>query len=496
VRSLRNQILIPIVAVQAVAVATLAVTAATLAARRSERQIIGRLNEVIAALGHSNFPFTQNVLTRMHGLSGAHFAVCGDDGRVTDATLPALTALPPLNAFARTWEGEPPGEPQHQPARTSAAADRPPGITQSHWVASSRPMTSLDSLGNSPTLLVDGIRYLVVRLASSPGRKQPPLLVLYPETSWRQARWEAAAPPLAVGLGTLVLMATVTSWIAQRISVRIQRLQEQVARIAAGDFEPFDGRYAGDEVQGLAESINLMSAQLKGMQETIRQSERTRLLAQFAAGLAHQLRNSLTGARMSIQLHVKRFPPRAGDETLNVALRQLAITEEQVKGLLSLGRSERAPRAPCELGRLLGDVSLLVHPSCQHSKVHLYYQRGDKAVRVMADEARLRGAVLNLAMNAIEAAGPGGEVGLGVSCGPGGVVIEVNDNGPGPPPEVANTLFEPFITSKPEGVGLGLALAHHVALEHEGRLSWVRDGDRTRFHLILPDYNGTAEECR
>ena len=195
--------------------------------------------------------------------------------------------------------------------------------------------------------------------------------MLYPETSWRQARWEAATPPLAVGLGTLGLMAAVTSWIAHRISGRIRGVQQQVARIAAGDFEGFDPGPGGDEVQDLAGSINRMCDQLKQMQQTIRQSERTRLLAQLAAGLAHQLRNSLTGARMSIQLHAKRFPPRAGDETLDVALRQLAMTEEQVKGLLSLGRVERQPHAPCELGRLLGDVTLLVNPSCQHARVEL-----------------------------------------------------------------------------------------------------------------------------
>lgn len=69
-RSIRNQILVPLMAVQGVAVATLALTAATLAARRSEHQIVGRLNSVIDTLGHSNFPYTQGVLTKMRGLSG------------------------------------------------------------------------------------------------------------------------------------------------------------------------------------------------------------------------------------------------------------------------------------------------------------------------------------------------------------------------------------------------------------------------------------------
>ncbi len=457
--SIRNQILVPLIAIQGVAVATVAVSAATLATRRSEHQIIGRLNSVTETLGHSNFPYTQGVLTKMRGLSGAHFAVFTKEGRVTGTTLPTLMSLPPA-------------------------------------VAAVRPMDRLDSLGESSTLLLGGTRYFAVPLRTSGGPRDSSLLVLYPETSWRQARWEAAMPPLAVGLGTLCLMATVTGWIAHRISGRIREVQQQVARIAAGDFEGFDPGPRGDEVQDLATSINRMCNQLKQMQQTIQQSERARLLAQLAAGLAHQLRNSLTGARMSVQLHVKRFPPQGGDQTLNVALRQLAMTEEQVKGLLSLGRVERQAHAPCELERLLADVTLLVNTSCHHAKIHLRHHQGVDRLHVMADLAGLRAAVLNLTMNAIEAAGAGGDVHLAASTNNGEVTIEVSDTGPGPSPAVAETLLEAFVTSKPEGVGLGLALAHQVAVEHGGRLTWTRAGDRTHFRLTLPLSNGTAEETR
>jgi signal transduction histidine kinase len=453
--------LVPLIAIQGVAVATIAVTAATLAARRSERQIIDRLNGVTDTLGHSNFPYTKGVLAKMRGLSGAHFAVIADDGRVVDATLPTLKAMPPA-------------------VRAIGLTDR------------------LDSLGDSTKLLLDGSRYFAVSVAAPIGPRPHLLLVLYPETSWRQARWEAATPPLAVGLGSLALMMAVTSWIAHRISGRIRQVQQQVARIAAGDFEGFvlcRGSQE-DEIKDLAVSINRMCHQLKQMQQTIRQSERTRLLAQLAAGLAHQLRNSLTGARMSVQLHAKRFPPQDGDQALDVALRQLAMTEEQVKGLLSLGQSERQPPAPSVLGRLLDDVTLMVRPTCQHAKVQFRNHCGNEPIQVVADEAGLRAAVLNLALNAVEAAGPGGAVDLRASTDHREVTIEVSDTGPGPPPEVAETLLEPFVTSKPEGVGLGLALAHRVAAEHGGRIAWTRDGGRTRFRLILPSPNGTDEEPR
>ena len=376
--SLRNQILIPIVAIQVVTVAIVAVTAATHAAHGVERQIIDRLNGVVDTLGHSNFPYTPSVLANMRGLSGAHFVVFGEDGRVTETTLPMVDGFP-----------------------LAAWSSLPDGRLDSRWA-------------KSPTLLWNGTRYFAVPLRLS-SRMRELLLVLYPETSWRQARWEAAASPLAVGLGSLALMVIVTGWTAHRISARISQVQQRVARIAAGDFAEFDPGRRGDEVHDLARSINRMCAQLREMREAVRQSERSRLLAQLAAGWAHQLRNSLTGARMSVQLHARRFPPRRDDETLDIALRQLAMSEEQIKGLLSLGRVERRPPALCELGRLLDDVARLVGPSCQHGKVELRRAAGGEPLHVLADESGLRAAILNLVLNAIEAAGPGGEVGLGTS---------------------------------------------------------------------------------
>jgi signal transduction histidine kinase len=358
------------------------------------------------------------------------------------------------------------------------------------------PVDRLNSVGESRTLVLDGTRYFAVPLSTSRETAGPFLLMLYPETSWRQAQWEAATPPLALGVGTLCLVVAVTSWIAHRFSRRIGDLERQVARIASGDFQAFEPGPPGDEIQELAGSIQRMCNQLKQMQLTIRQSERTRLLAQLAAGLAHQLRNALTGARMSVQLHARRFPPAEGDETLSVALRQLAMTEEQVQGLLSLGRVERQPHAPCDVERLLEDVAFLVMPSCHHAKVFLRHVQRGEPIRVMADEAGLRAAVLNLTMNAVEAAGSGGEVDLRATSDRTLVTIEVSDTGPGPPPVVAENLLEPFVTSKPEGVGLGLAVAVRVAVEHGGRLSWRRENGQTRFRMTLPHLNGTSPEWR
>ena len=448
-RSIRSQILFPLLVIQGAAVAVVALTTASLAAARTERQIIARLNGVIATLGHGNFPYTAGVLEQMTGLSGAHFVALDERGSATATSV-------------------------------AVSADLMRSLRAVPFAA------HLDSLGSSSTIVVGSAPYFAVRLRSPRRAPGSSLVVLYPETSWRQARREAALPPLLFGAGSLGLTGAVAGWVAHRIGGRVRRLERQVARIAEGDFQELELGAEGDEVHELSRSINRMSVQLRQMSRTIRQSERTRLLAQLAAGLAHQLRNSLTGARMSIQLHSRRHPAPEGDRSLDVALRQLAMTEEHVRGLLSLGRVERRVPAVLDAGRLLEEIALLVRPTCEHAKVVLTLGPCAGAMPVRADEAGLRAALLNLVLNAVEAAGPGGRVGLGAKTSRESVVIEVTDNGHGPPPELAANLFEPFVTGKPEGTGLGLALVHQVAAEHGGRVSWSRQGAETCFQLALP----------
>jgi signal transduction histidine kinase len=449
--------LIPLIAIQGATLCGITAATAALAARRSERQIIDRLNGVIEALGHANFPYTESVLVRMRGLSGAEFVAYGADGQAAASSFSSPRETPPpLSAIPRT--------------------------------------VRLDSLGQAPTIRLDGVRYFAVPLQPPGGPRGSPLLVLYPETSWRQVRREAATPAMLLGGASLLLMAGVTSWIAHSISRRIGAVTMQVARIAGGNFEGLDPDSGGDEIADLVGSINSMCSQLREMSRTIQQSERTRLLSQLAAGLAHQMRNALTGARMGVQLHTRRCPRPASDQSLEVALRQLVVTEEQVKGLLSLGRVEDRPPSACDLRQLLSEIALLVGPACEHAKVTLDVVDGGESLEATSEASGLRAAVLNLALNAIEAAGRGGSVRLeAVRDGPW-AVIEVSDTGPGPPPGLAESLFEPFTTSKPEGVGLGLALAQQVAARHGGKLSWTRVGRETRFRLSLPRVPGAVKE--
>jgi signal transduction histidine kinase len=262
-------------------------------------------------------------------------------------------------------------------------------------------------------------------------------------------------------------------------------VQGLFARLADGRFSHVEAQPPLDEVYELTQSANRLSDRLAANQEEIARSERLRLLAQLAGGLAHQLRNAVTGARMAVQLHQRRCP-RSSDESLEVALRQLSLTEEQVRGLLSLGKPEQQPPVSQRLSQIVAEIDRLVVPAAKHA--HVVWNCESPLANhdlSVAKAQNVRAGLLNLVLNAIQAAGSGGGVRLWTDRTATHVQIHVADSGNGPLESMRLAMFEPFITSKPEGIGLGLALARAAAEEHGGSVSFARIDGQTRFTMSL-----------
>ena len=175
-------------------------------------------------------------------------------------------------------------------------------------------------------------------------------------------------------------------------------------------------------------------------------------------------------------------------------MRQLTLLESQTRRFLDMGRDGSESREPCDLRELVGEAVELLRPQCRHAGIELLWTAPERPCVLVGDAGQLGQVVVNLLGNAIEAAGPGGSVRVGlqmekaaeVSNGAPLIRLEVCDSGPGPPAELAGRLFEPFVTGKPEGVGLGLAVAKRVAEGHGGRIGWRRDEGRTCFWVELP----------
>src|SRR5262249_40592707 len=153
------------------------------------------------------------------------------------------------------------------------------------------------------------------------------------------------------------------------------------------------------------------------------------LLGQVSGGLAHQLRNAVTGAKLAVQLHAQSCP--SGDaEALQVVERQLSRMAADLQRVFDLGRNG-GRRGGSSLGGLICDAGALLRPQCRHAAIDLVWSAPERDVRITGDPSQLGHAILNIVSNAVDAVGAKGTVEIRLT-GNGMAVVEVIDTGPGP----------------------------------------------------------------
>ncbi|MCO6455675.1 MAG: HAMP domain-containing histidine kinase [Pirellulaceae bacterium] len=430
---------------------------AYLSAGRARSQLEQQLREITQTLEQSSFPLTDSVLRQMRGLSGAEFALMTDSGIVlaSSADWPATDRLP-----------------------TDPTVD------------SGRLLHQRLTLGGTPYF------HTAKRLARPNVHESAGVLhILYPEAGYRQAWTDAVYPPLAIGLAAVVLVTLSAVAVAARVSRPMTRLQAQVARIAQGDFEPISLPDRDDEIRDLAAAINRMATMLDQYEREVRQTERLRTLAQLGGGIAHQMRNAATGCRMAIDVLAGEQSLSDDCESLTVARRQLELMERYLQRFLAIGRpSPEVDLRPVDLGALVEEILPLVGPAARHAGVDLQWRRPQATAVVRGDSDGLEQLVINLLLNGIEAAAsqaaPGAVRVVRVrlqSEGGERVTLLIEDSGLGPSDDVRDKLFDPFVTAKADGVGLGLSVAQQVAQQHGGEISWNREAGATCFRVVLPE---------
>lgn len=453
---IQRQLLWPLLFVIVVSIVLTSAVAAYMNVRWARHQQQENLEQVVGTLTGSGFPLTETVLEQMSGLSGAEFVVLDQRARVLQATLE--TGPQEIAALAKV------------PSRTELA-----------------------DLEDRITIPIAGQRYLCDRLtvASPPGTgPSRSLLVLLPEYRWQAPVRQAVLSPLVVGAGAVLAAVVMATLLARRFVRPIQRLQQQAALVAGGHFESVPLGQRDDEIRDLTRSLNQMAEQLARYEEQVRTSERLRTLGQLGGGIAHQLRNSATGARMALELHAQECPLGPGSETLEVVARQLQLMETYLQRFLTLGRTATGEMHELQFDELVAEVLDLLEPMCQHARVKIDYQPPGSPLTVRGDRDALRQLLVNLVVNAVEAANrPDAQPQVGVelaSVDNNKLRLTVRDNGPGPQAEVAERLFQPFVSEKPDGTGLGLAVSKQVAEEHAGSIRWQREQDMTCFIVELP----------
>jgi PAS domain S-box-containing protein len=222
----------------------------------------------------------------------------------------------------------------------------------------------------------------------------------------------------------------------------------------------------------------------KNAEAQLREQAALAQLGQLAAVVAHEVRNPLAGLRASLQVIDRRVCEPRDRSAIAAMIQRIDGLNDRVEDLLLYARPKPPRRQPVDLKRLARDVALAAQVSTTRCGVPIAVS-GDDAM-ASADPDMLRAALLNLTLNACQAAA-GNEVEVRVAAGDGVCRIYVCDRGPGIPPDIRDRVFEPFFTTRTNGTGLGLAIVKRMMALQEGTVTLGdRPGGGTIVEITIP----------
>jgi signal transduction histidine kinase len=303
--------------------------------------------------------------------------------------------------------------------------------------------------------------------------------------------------------------------IARGLSRSLVRLSLPV-RDAAGKLNQIVGpitvsAHGGlDELEGalrkIADHVGVVIERLQKSQREVLRAEQLAAIGQLAAGMAHELRNPLTSIKMLVQTAAE------GNHAALLGGRGLAVLEEEItrlerltQGFLDFARPPAPEKRTFEARDVLRETVGLAAVRAKQQGVRVECEVPPRPVPLHADVGQIRQVVLNLLLNALDALPAGGTVRLELAA-PGPVAagrhagrwlrLRVSDTGGGLPAGLGRQVFEPFVSTKQTGLGLGLSICKRIVEAHGGAISAAngRHGGAV-FTVRLPAPRSALAEC-
>ncbi len=265
-------------------------------------------------------------------------------------------------------------------------------------------------------------------------------------------------------------------------------LSGALERVAGGELEVRVPERGAVEMRTLAAAFNDMAARLATAREALARAEREAVWRDVARRLAHELKNPLTPMQLSLfrlQKRVDLVPEReraAVRDSLAALLQEVEHLTRLAEGFAQYAKLPEPQSAPLELGELAHAAIALHEPD--HVRIRLV---APEPVRVRGDRLLLSRALHNLLLNACEASPAGTEVEVRTGHDGREGWVEVLDRGSGLAPEMAARAFDPYVSTKGRGSGLGLSFVRDIAAQHGGRATLGnREGGGAQARLVLP----------
>lgn len=233
-----------------------------------------------------------------------------------------------------------------------------------------------------------------------------------------------------------------------------------------------------------------IAEQTANLREQLQQANRLATLGQITAGLGHEIRQPLGAMQVYAENGAKLLAAERQTEAAEnfgkiaaLASRIGEITAEQ----LQFSRHSIEPPREVTLGEVIDGSLLLLRDQLRQKELTLERPATESAATtVRARHVQLEQVLVNLLQNAAQACSLGGTIALAITARAGSVRLSVTDNGPGVPGSLRDTLFQPFMTTKPEGIGLGLAISRDIMRQLGGDLIHEETPAGARFVMVMP----------
>jgi len=451
---IRAKIFAPFTVLFLAVLVAVAFLAARAAARSADQRIQAQMVDLAGVLSQAGFASNPEVLRRVKQIVGGELATVDARGAVLATTLDREAAA----AFRHQLAARPPEAPD--------------------GVATPRRLR----LGRS------AYRATFARVRAPLGPRGALLYLLLPEERIAAEARRAARPILVAAACGALAVAVLGYLVGRTIARPVQALAAQARQLASGDPTARLAATSRDEVGELAHAFNALLDSLRQAEARAVEAQRLAAVGQVAAGIAHEVRNPLSGIKMSAQLLARRVASLGAedDESVDVMLAEIARLEVVIDDLLTFAGPTRLAAEPGDLNAAIGEVLDFMARQLGHAGVEVRPELADALPPAPLDPRRIRQVVLNLVLNAAEAMPGGGTLTIRTRAAHDRVVAEFDDTGHGVAPEAAQRLFEPFFTTKRGGSGLGLGVSRTLIEAHGGALTFEPLEQGARFAFSLP----------
>ena len=300
-------------------------------------------------------------------------------------------------------------------------------------------------------------------------------------------------------LPLLLLSVLVSFFLSDEIIRPIVQLEDATRRVADGDFSYRILSRRGDDLSLLVRSFNQMVSELDRSRQKLVQTEKVAAWQEIAQQLAHEIKNPLTPIRLSAERILRKYQQLGltGQEeferVLETSVRSIINEVNGLSNLLSEFRDfSRMPEPHLQKVHVSAILQEAVAAYSSSSETLFHTEHVDPAISILADPSQLRQVFGNLLKNSIDSMEGKGEVYIRADLVKKGnslyCRIQIQDTGPGIPPELHDKVFNPYFTTKKHGTGLGLAIVERIVFDHRGQIWFETErGLGTTFFLDLPE---------